>query len=104
MLVFFTNLILMEFQVIYLTLFLLFSVIDGFQWFWVGGLHKNIQLMLEFLEGSFLFFFNWDSLHARLKSHYKAWSYTKKKRKKIDDTGNVVTKSTQSVGVCYLNT
>ena len=27
------------------------------------------------------FFFNWDSLHARLNSHYKAWSYKKKKQK-----------------------
>ena len=27
--------------------------------------------------------FNWDSLHARLSSHYKAWSYKKKERKKI---------------------
>ena len=25
----------------------------------------------------------WDSLHARLNSHYKAWSYKKKKQKKI---------------------
>ena len=35
-------------------LFLLFSVIDGFRWFWMGSLHKNIQLMLEFLKGPFL--------------------------------------------------
>ena len=35
MLVFFTNLSLMEFQVSYLALFLLFSVIDGFKWFWM---------------------------------------------------------------------
>ena len=27
--------------------------------------------------------FNWDSLHARLNSHYKAWSYKKKEQKKI---------------------
>ena len=27
--------------------------------------------------------FNCDSLHARLNSHYKAWSYKKKKHKKI---------------------
>ena len=47
------NLSLMEFQVRYLTLFLLFSVIDGFEWFWIGSLHKNIQLMLEFLKGPF---------------------------------------------------
>ena len=30
-----------------------------------------------------LLFFNWDSLHARLNSHFKAWSYKKKKHKKI---------------------
>ena len=29
------------------------------------------------------FFFNWDSLQARLNSYYKAWSYKKKKHKKI---------------------
>ena len=29
------------------------------------------------------FFFNWDSLHARLNSHYEAWSYKKKKYEKI---------------------
>ena len=35
-------------------------------------------------EKKILFFiFNWDSLHARLNSHYKAWSYKKKKHKKI---------------------
>ena len=50
MLVFFTNLSLMEFQARYLALFLLFSVIGGFEWFWTGSLHKNIQLMLEFLK------------------------------------------------------
>ena len=35
-------------------LFLLFPVIGGFGWFWMGNLHKNIQLMLEFLKGLFL--------------------------------------------------
>ena len=54
MLVFFTNLSRMEFEVRYLALFLLFSVIDGFEWFWVGSLHKNIHLMLEFLKAPFL--------------------------------------------------
>ena len=53
MLVFFKNLRLMEFQVIYLALFLLFSVIDGLKWFWMES-HKNIQLMLEFLKHPFL--------------------------------------------------
>ena len=54
MLVFFTNLILTEFQVRYLALFLLFSGIDDFECFWTGSLHKNIQLMLEFLKVPFL--------------------------------------------------
>ena len=53
-LVFFTNLSLMEFQVRYLALFLLFSVIDDFEWFWMESLHKNIQLMREFLKAPFL--------------------------------------------------
>ena len=29
------------------------------------------------------YFFNWDFLHARLKSHYKPWIYKKRKYKKI---------------------
>ena len=54
MLVFFTNLSLMEFQVRYLALFLLFSVIDDVEWFSMESLHKNIQLMLEFLKAPFV--------------------------------------------------
>ena len=47
MLVFFTNLSLIEFQVRYLALFLLFSVIDNFKWFWMESLHKNILLYIS---------------------------------------------------------
>ena len=54
MLVFLTNLSLMEFQVRYLALFLLFSVTDGFEWFRMESLHENIQLMLDFLKAPFL--------------------------------------------------
>ena len=54
MLVFFPNLSLMDFQVRYLALFLLFLVIDGFEWVWVESLYKNIQLMLVFLNAPFL--------------------------------------------------
>ena len=54
MLVFFTNLSRMEFQVRYLALFLLFSVIDDFEWFCMESLHKNFQLMWEFLKAPFL--------------------------------------------------
>ena len=35
-------------------------------------------------------FFNWDSLHARQNSHYEAWNYKKKKRKKIKAYGKSV--------------
>ena len=31
----------------------------------------------------FDYFFNWDSVHAKMNKHYKAWSYKKKKHKKI---------------------
>ena len=31
-----------------------FSVIDSIRWFWMGSLHKNIQLMLELLKAPFL--------------------------------------------------
>ena len=41
-LVFFTNVSVMEFQVRYFVLFHFFSVIDCFEWFWMGSLHKNI--------------------------------------------------------------
>ena len=54
MLVYFTNLSLMDFQVRYLALFLLFSVIGGFEWFWMKSLRKNIQLMLDFLKAPFI--------------------------------------------------
>ena len=41
-------------QVRYLALFLLCSVIVGFEWFWIESLHKNIKLMLEFVKAPFL--------------------------------------------------
>ena len=54
MLVFFTNVSLMEFQVRYLALYCLFSVIGSLDWFWMGRLQNNIQLILEFLMAPFL--------------------------------------------------
>ena len=54
MLIFFTNLSLVEFLVIYLALLCLPSVIDVFEWVWMGSLHKNIQLMLVFFKIAFL--------------------------------------------------
>ena len=53
-LVFFINLSLMKFQVTCLAFFCLFSVKDGFGWFWMGSLYNNIQLMLEFFKDPLL--------------------------------------------------
>ena len=44
--------------------------------------YKLIVLFLVFFIYLFIYF-NWDSLHARLNSHYEAWSHKKKKHKKI---------------------
>ena len=54
MLVLFTNLSLMKFQVRYLAVFLLFLVIGGLVWFWMGNRDKIMQVMLELLKGPFL--------------------------------------------------
>ena len=54
MLVFITNLSLMESRVRYLALSRPFSVAYDFECFWMGSLHKNIQLMLEFLKAPLL--------------------------------------------------
>ena len=43
MLAFFKNSTPVEFQVQYLALFRLSSVTDGFEWFWMESIHKNIQ-------------------------------------------------------------
>ena len=48
-----SNLSLMEFQVRYLVLFPLFSVIDDLGWFWTRSLHKNSQLIMELLRALF---------------------------------------------------
>ena len=52
----------------------------------IRGIEKNANHSLSVQMAkvqSNEFFFNWDSLHARLNSYYKAWSYKKKKHKKI---------------------
>ena len=55
MLVYFTNLSLMEFQVRYLALFFVLSVMDGFEWFWMESLHKNkYQVNAGVPQGSIL--------------------------------------------------
>ena len=48
---------------------------------------KKIYLMHwsnEFKKYIYIYiFFNWDSPHARLNSHYEAWSYKKRSTKRI---------------------
>ena len=43
-------------------------------------LHLQRNICNKYQEHTF---FNWDSLHARLTSLYKAWDYKKKKHKKM---------------------
>ena len=43
---------------------------------------KKDEEKLKGQEVKEFFFFNWDSLHARLNSHYEAWSYKKGSTKK----------------------
>ena len=52
--VFFTNLSLMEFQVRYMASFLLFSVIDGLDWFWMGSLTRICKDNAGVPQGSIL--------------------------------------------------
>ena len=48
-----------------------------------GGSYVDRQLGRQLDKQIDRIFLNWDSLHARLNSHYKVWSYKKKKHKKI---------------------
>ena len=64
----------------YLCLQIYLKIIISYHFFILNLLQITMsQLQLEF----FLFFFNWYSLHARLNSHYEAWSHKEKKHKKV---------------------
>ena len=59
---------------------------------WWDQLVENFDVYLHIkstssLTSFFRFFLNWDSLHARLNSHYKVWSCKKKKHKKVKAYG-----------------
>ena len=61
----------------------------------------NHERDADFCHFCFLFFkFNWHSLHARLNSHYEAWSYKKKSTKRPQDTENLFRKNLQLKDVC----
>ena len=57
---FFPNLGLAEFWVRYLTLFCLFSIIEDFEWFWMGSIHKVHEVPQGSILGatSFLLYIN----------------------------------------------
>ena len=42
-----------------------------------------MQKIYVFFLFFYFYFFNWDSHHARLNSHYEAWSFKKGSTKKI---------------------
>ena len=43
---------------------------------------NSLDLNPDWLDNIYIFF-NWDSPHARLNSHYEAWSYKKGSTKRI---------------------
>ena len=57
------------------------SNIVAFLWI-LGNVYKQLFYRTRPGVAFFFFFFNWDSLYARLNSHYEAWSYNKKSTKK----------------------
>lgn len=54
--------------------------------------HKIKYVFLIFINLARLAFFNWDSLDAMLTSHYEAWCYKEKKKKKIKSIKQAVWK------------
>ena len=62
-----------------------------------GERNKNVPN-----DNGYDFFFNWDSLHARLNSHYEAWSYKKEKKaqKRLQATENLFRKNLELKDVC----
>ena len=47
-----------------------------------SAVQLSVLIFNKFLCNEF-FCFDWDPLHARLKSRYKKWSYKKKKKKRL---------------------
>ena len=59
---------------------------------------SDLSKAFDCIDQNFLFF-NWDSLHARLNSNYKACTYRKMKHKKLNHTGKLFRKNLQLIGV-----
>ena len=65
-------------------------------WLWLICLYWCVLLIVLFWLSLF-FFFNWDTPHARLNSHYEEWSY---KKKSPLDTENLFRKNLQLKDAC----
>ena len=48
------------------------------------------------MKSQVVFFFNWDSSHVRLNSHYEAWTYKKRSTKKITGYRKICLERTNS--------
>ena len=68
-----------------------YIIISSIIWIVVNALQENLWYTflgqkvwpLQHTEALFFFNFNWDSPHARLNSHFKAWNYKKRSTKRI---------------------
>ena len=65
------------------------SILQEFSFDIIAYGKRQALILLKLLDthiwylSLFFFFLNWDSPHARLNSHYKAWSYKKRNTRKI---------------------
>ena len=59
---------------------------------------------LIYLYKNNTFFFNWDSLHARLNYQYEAWSYKRRSTKRLQDPENLFRKNLQLKDVTFKQT
>ena len=60
----------------------------------------SVKLCQIIFKCSTFFFFNWDSLHARLNSHYRHGVTRKRNTKRLRPTGNLFRKNLQLKDVC----
>ena len=80
-------------------IFVIKKVKNTVSWTYVINDLNNEEIVGSFYEK--YIFFNWHSLHARLNSHYEAWSYKKKKaQKRLQATENLFRKNLQLKDVC----
>ena len=73
---------------VFKTIFALYNTLNGLQiyiYIYIYLLYIYLYIFVIYIEIYIYIFviFNWNSFHARLNSHYKTWSYKKKKHKNI---------------------